>query len=347
MTTENDASEPLMADPFSSGGAPEEPLMADPFSSNAGAAEVEGGAAIGAELARLGEKYPRVVLVAADLGDSPLGSAFIRRFPDRFFDFGIAETNSMSAAAGMAASGLVPYVVQMAAFGAMKCAEQIRTDMAATRMPVRIISAWSGLMMGYFGTSHHAVEDIAIARAITGLTIVAPSDGNSMRALLWSTVEHPGPVFFRVGTGEERPVHADVPLIERGRFVRLREGSDMTIIATGVGVQAAVRAAAILAEEGIETVVYDALYLKPLDDAAVVDAARTTGRILTVEEHKPIGGLTSAVGEVLLRHGLKVDLASVTLPDEDLVVAPPRELLKHYGITHDGVADRARELMSR
>jgi transketolase len=347
MTTENDASEPLMADPFSSGGAPEEPLMADPFSSNAGAAEVEGGAAVGAELVRLGEKYPEVVLVAADLGDSPLGSAFIRRFPERFFDFGIAETNSMSAAAGMAASGLKPYVVQMAAFGAMKCAEQIRTDMAATQVPVRIISAWSGLMMGYFGTSHHAVEDIAIARAITGLTVVAPSDGNSMRALLWSTVDHPGPVFFRVGTGEERPVHAEVPVVELGRFVRLREGSDVTIVATGVGVQAAVRAADALAEAGIEAEVYDALCLKPLDEEAIVDAARTTGRILTVEEHKPIGGLTSAVGEAVLKHHLKVDLASVTLPDEDLVVATPRELLKHYGVTHEGVADRVRELVSR
>jgi len=347
MTTEIDASEPAMADPFSSGGEAGEPAMADPFSSNAGAAEVEGGAAVGAELVRLGEKHPHVVLVAADLGDSPLGSAFIRRFPDRFFDFGIAETNSMSAAAGMAASGLTPYVVQMAAFGAMKCAEQIRTDMAATRVPVRIISAWSGLMMGYFGTSHHAVEDIAIARAITGLDVVAPSDGNSMRALLWATVDHPGPVFFRVGTGEERQVHAEVPVIERGRFVKLREGSDVTIIATGVGVQAAVRAASTLADEGIEAEVYDALYLKPLDEEAVVDAARTTGRILTVEEHKPIGGLTSAVGEAVLRHRLTVDLASVTLPDEDLVVATPRELLKKYGITHDGVADRVRELMDR
>jgi len=321
--------------------------MVDPFSSNAGAAEVEGGHAVGEELIRLAEQHENLVLVAADLGDSPMSGAFIRRFPDRFFDFGIAETNSMSAAAGMAASGLIPYVVQMAAFGAMKCAEQIRTDMAATHLPVRILSAWSGLMMGYFGTSHHAVEDIAIARAITGLTVVAPSDANSMRALLRSTVDHPGPVFFRIGTGEERPVHAEVPVVERGRFVSLRSGADLAIIATGLGVQAAMRAAEQLSAEGVQAQVYDALYLKPLDEQAVLEAAQSTGRILTVEEHKPIGGLGSAVGEVLLRNRVPVEFEVMALPDEDLVVGVPRALLKHYGITPDGVVERARALMAR
>src|SRR5829696_5704933 len=277
--------------------------MVDPFSSNAGAAEVEGGHAVGEELIRLAEQHESLVLVAADLGDSPMSSAFVRRFPDRFFDFGIAETNSMSAAAG--------------------------------------------LMMGYFGTSHHAVEDIAIARAITGLTVVAPSDANSMRALLRSTVDHPAPVFFRIGTGEERPVHDEVPVVERGRFVSLRSGADLAIIATGLGVQAAMRAAEQLSAEGVQAQVYDALYLKPLDEQAVLEAAQSTGRILTVEEHKPIGGLGSAVGEVLLRNRVPVEGDVMALPDEDLLVGVPRALLKHYGITADGVVERARALMAR
>ncbi len=299
--------------------------------------------AVGEELLRLVEERGDVVVLSADMG--AVMSDLRQRHPDRYIELGIAETNTVSVAAGMAACGLIPYVVSMGPFGIIKCAEQLRSDVAYPRLPVRFVARLSGLAMGFFGTTHHAVEDIAIARSITNLTVVAPCDERSTQALIRSTVEHPGPVFYRISEGADE-VYPDPPEIPPGSFVTVREGRDATVIATGLGVGAAVGAARLLEAEGIEVRVLDAAYLKPLDEAAIVRAGSETGAILTVEEHNVIGGLGTAVAEVLARHRVPARLAIHGLPDADLEVAAPAALLEHYGLTSTGVAARVRRLLA-
>ncbi len=298
--------------------------------------------AVGEELLRLVEEREDVVVLSADMG--AVMSDLRERHPERYVELGIAETNTVSVAAGMAACGLIPYVVAMGPFGIIKCAEQLRSDVAYTRLPVRFVARLSGLAMGFFGTTHHAVEDIAIARSITNLTVVAPCDERSTRALIRSTVEHPGPVFYRVSEGADE-VYPEPPEIRPGCFVTVREGRDATVVATGLGVGAAMGAARLLEAEGIDVRVLDAAYLKPLDEAAVVRAASETGAILTVEEHNVVGGLGTAVAEVLARHRVPARLSIHGLPDADLEVATPALLLEHYGLTPAGVAARVRRLL--
>ncbi|HEY7199292.1 MAG TPA: transketolase C-terminal domain-containing protein [Candidatus Dormibacteraeota bacterium] len=299
---------------------------------------------LGRELLRLVEERDDVVVLSADMGAAV--SEVRDRHPGRYFELGIAETNTVSVAAGMAACGLVPYVVSMGPFGAIKCAEQLRADVTYTRLPVRFVARLSGLAMGFFGTSHHAVEDIAIARSLTNLTVVAPCDERSTAALLRSTIDHDGPVFYRVSEGVEHEVYGEEPVIERGRFVTVRGGTDATVIATGVGVGAALGAARLLELEDISVEVLDAAYLKPLDEEEILRAAGTTGAILTVEEHSVVGGLGAAVAEVLGRYGAPARLRVHGLPDEDLDVALPAVLLERYRLTPAGVADEVRELLS-
>ena len=299
---------------------------------------------LGDELLRLVEERPEVVVLSADMGS--VLAELRARHPHRYFELGIAETNTVSVAAGMAACGLLPYIVSMGPFGMIKCAEQLRTDAAYTHLPVRLVARLSGLAMGFFGTSHHAVEDIAIARSITNLTVVAPADGNATRALLRATVDHPGPVFMRISESVEAHVYPTVPAIEQGRFVQVRPGSDATVIATGIGVGAALGAAELLSAEGVSVEVLDAAYLKPLDEAAILRAARETGAILTVEEHNVVGGVGTAVAEVLGRHGVTARVRLHGLPDEDLDVALPPVLIERYGLTPAGVAEQVRRLVA-
>lgn len=295
------------------------------------------------ELIDLVETRASVYVLSADMGGYV--AALRDRHPDRFLEFGIAESNVISVAAGMAASGLLPYVIAMAPFGIIKTAEQVRTDVAATHLPVRIMANLSGLAMGYFGASHQAIEDIAIARSIVGLTLVAPSDANSTRALMRATVDMPGPVYYRLSTLPDHEIYPQVPAIEPGRLALVRPGRDATIIATGVGTSAALAAAELLVDEGIDVEVLDALYLKPFDEQGVIAAMRRTGRILTVEEHLAVGGLGAVAAEIIGKAGLPGKLGSRALPEEDMAVAFPAELVAHYGITGASVAQDVRELL--
>ncbi|MEO3930898.1 transketolase C-terminal domain-containing protein [Micromonosporaceae bacterium B7E4] len=315
--------------------------MVDVFADDKGHTQVRTNP-VGVEIARLADADDRVVALSADM--SAVLADLRARHPERYFEFGIAETNTISAAAGMAASGLRPYVLSMAPFGAIKCAEQLRTDVAYNHLPVRFVARLSGLAMGFFGTSHHAVEDIAIARTLTNLTVVAPADSNATVGLLRSTVDHDGPVFYRVSEGT-LPVYPEPPAFAYGKWVEVRPGDDLTIIGYGIGVGLAMAAAETLAAEGIEAAVLDAVYLKPFDRETLLAAAERTGKLLTVEEHNEIGGLGSIVAEVLGRHRVPADLDTLALPDVDLEVGVPAALHAHYDLTPDGVARRARALV--
>lgn len=301
---------------------------------------------LGEELARLAETEPRIVVATADLASANRTNDFRDAHPARFFNFGIAEKNMITAAAGMAACGLVPYVATFASFSAILGAEQIKTDCAYPRQKVRICGSHSGMSMGFYGSSHHALEDLGMMRVIADLTVVCATDANHLRAVLRASVEHPGAMYIRLGRGRDPVVYDAVPKLTFGKALRLRDGTDLTIIATGSTVRAALDTAEALAADGISARVVDMWSIAPLDRAEIKAAAAETGAILTVEEHNITGGLGTAVAEVL------VDLPRVPfhrhgVPDRFVEVGPPAALYAKYRLDTPGVTAVARELLAR
>lgn len=302
---------------------------------------------LGEELADIADRDPRIAVMTADLASANRTIEFQQRHPDRYMDFGIAEKNMITAAAGMASCGQIPYAATFASFCAILGAEQIRTDCAYPRMPVRVIGTHSGISMGYYGTSHHATEDLGMMRTIADLTVVCTTDANHLRAVLRASVDHPGAMYIRLGRGRDPEVYGEVPVgIAFGKAIRLREGRDLTIIATGSEVRPALDAAELLAQDGVSARVVDMHTIKPLDVDEVRAAAQETSAILTVEEHSVIGGLGSAVAEVLVdldrlpfeRHGIH---------DEFAPVGPPDGLYAHYKLDSPGIETTARALLER
>jgi len=284
----------------------------------------------------------RVLTLTADLSNTL--AEFREAFPDRYIELGIAETNSVSLAAGLASCGYVPYIFSMSPFGVLKTAEQLRTDVDYNHLPVRLVGRLSGLAMGYFGTSHYAVEDIAIARTFANTTVIAPADSNAVLGMMRSIASLDGPVYIRIAEAAD-PVYAEVPDIAYGTWPRLRAGDDITLAAHGMGVGLAIQAADVLrAEHGISADVYDGAFLKPFDEAAITSSASRTGKVLTIEDHTVNGGIGAIVAETLARHKITADLAQVALPDVDLEVGVPAELYEYYGLTVAGVVAKAVEL---
>jgi transketolase len=301
----------------------------------------------GEELADLADADPRVVVMTADLASANRLADFGVRHPSRFFDLGIAEKNMITAAAGLASTGLMPFVGTFASFAALLGFEQIRTDCAYPGMPVRVLAHHSGMSLGYYGTSHHALEDLAAMRAVADLTVACAADGNQLRAMLRASLAVPGAVYLRLGRGRDPQVYPAVPEdFAFGRAVRLREGADGTIIATGSMVRASLDAAGLLAERGLAVRVVDLHTIKPLDVAEVLAAAGETGGIVTVEEHNVIGGLGSAVAEVLADHRLGVPLRRHGVADQYVLIGPPAALYAHYRLDAAGIADIVEETLA-
>lgn len=300
----------------------------------------------GRVLAELGWEHPEIVVLTADLKHANRLTDFAEVHPDRFFDFGIGEKNMVSAAAGMAAAGLLPYVATYASFIGLLCAEQIRTDICYPGLPVRILAHHAGIAMGFYGTSHHAAEDLAIMRSFAGLTLFGTVDPYLAEAALWASVSWPGPIYFRLGRGREKPVYDRPPAdFAFGRAITLRAGQDAAILAHGLPVGAALEAADLLAaERGLAVRVVDMHTVKPLDAEAVL-AASATGLVLTVEEHSTIGGLGGAVAELLAEAGVRCRFRRHGLPDEYALIGPPLALYAHYGLDAAGIAQKLRELL--
>lgn len=285
----------------------------------------------------------RILTLTADLSNTL--AEFREKFPERYIEMGIAETNSVSFAAGLAACGYVPYIYSMAPFGMLKTAEQLRTDVDYNHLPVRLVGRLSGLAMGYFGTSHYAVEDIAIARTLNNTLVIAPADAASTVALMKLVATTDAPAYIRIAEAPEQ-VYDDAPAYEIGKWPRLAAGGDITIAAHGMGVGLAAAAARLLAQrDGIEADVFDAAFLRPFDEAALAESAAKTGAVLTVEDHSVVGGLGSIVAETVARHRLSARLDQVALPAVDLETGVPAELYEHYGLTVAGVAAKARDLV--
>lgn len=302
---------------------------------------------MGDELTAMASERDDIVVLTADLMYSNGTQVFKAQFPNRFYNVGIAEQNMLSIAAGMATTGFIPYAFTFASFASLLGAEQLRTDLAYPKQKVRVIGHHAGVAMGFYGASHHAVEDLAITRSMANMTVASPCDGAAIRSVLRTTVDIPGPVYIRSGRGVEAVVYDKPPQFEVGRFFALRDGSDATVIATGTVVRAALDAADKLHAEGISIRVLDAVFVKPIDKAAILDAARDTGSILTVEEHNPSGGLGGAVAEVLAESGITTRFHRHSLPDAYALVAPPTHLYRHYGLDTDGIASQVRALLKR
>ncbi|MGB8195456.1 MAG: transketolase C-terminal domain-containing protein [Acidimicrobiales bacterium] len=293
----------------------------------------------GEELADLADSDPRVVVMTADLASANRLVDFKVRHPDRFFNMGIAEKNMITAGAGLASTGLMPFVGTFASFASLLGYEQIRTDCAYPGMPVRILAHHSGMSLGYYGSSHHALEDLAAMRAVADLTVACAADGNQLRAMLRASLDVPGAMYLRLGRGRDPEVYTSVPDdFHFGVASTLRQGSDATIIATGSQVHAALAAAELLAVKGLSVRVVDMHTIKPLDVAAVLASATETAAVITVEEHNIIGGLGSAVAEVLADNGLAVPFLRHGVNDEYVLIGPPAALYAHYRLDAPGVA---------
>jgi transketolase len=304
----------------------------------------------GVVLAELADKDSRIVVLTADLKYSSRTVEFERRHPGRFFNVGIAEQHMMSMAAGMATFGFVPYVATFASYASLLCAEQLRTDLAYPGLPVRILAHHAGISLGFYGTSHHATEDLGLLRSMANMTVVCPCDAASTRRALADTVDLPGPLYLRLGRGREPDVYEDDASGFRvGRLGVLREGGDLTIVANGITVHAAVQAADQLEREGIHATVLDAHTVRPFDAEALCAAAERTGSLLVAEEHNMIGGVASACADALAHAGQAgVAMARLGMPaDEYALIGPPSALWRHYGLDADGVARAARELLAR
>jgi transketolase len=297
-------------------------------------------------LADLADEGHPIVAGSADLKYSNGLVRFQERHPDRYVQFGISEQHMVTTAAGLATTGMIPYVATFASFLALLACEQIRTDCAWPQLPVRLIGHHAGITLGFYGTSHHATEDLAIGRAIAGLTVVAPADSASLAAVLRASVDHTGPIYIRVGRGQEPDVYDASSLDLRiGRAIRHGRGGDLTILATGSMVSPALHAAVTLRAEGLEIDVLDVHTIKPLDRPAVLEAAGQSRALMTVEEHNVIGGLGGAVAETLADAGAATPLLRHGLRDEYSLIGPPTHLYRHYGLDQDGIAERARTLL--
>jgi transketolase len=284
-----------------------------------------------------------IVVVTADLGRPTQVEAFGRRFPDRYFNFGIAERNMIGAAAGLATVGFTPVVSNYSFFLALMGVENIRNDICYPALPVKMIGTHSGIAMGFYGTSHHCCEDIGALRTMAGLTLMAPCDGTAIASAFRSLIRHPEPIYFRAGRGREAPVY-DKPFDFRiGGSNTLREGRHATVLAIGNLVKAGLEAADLLAEEGIDLTVVDMYSIRPLDRDAVRKAAREHGVIVSAEEHNVTGGFGSAIAEVIAEEGLACKFHKVGMPDQYSILGPPTHLYAHYGLDGAGVASVVRD----
>jgi transketolase len=299
----------------------------------------------GKTLVELGERDPRIVVLEADIAKSTNTWRFQKRFPARFFEIGVAEMNLMGMAAGLATTGFIPFASTFCVFASMRACEAVRSSIAYPRLNVKIIATNAGVEIAGDGATHQAIEDLAIMRAIPNLTVLSPSDPVTTRLAVLAIAEMNGPVYMRLGRQEAKVIHPEGVDFEIGKMLRVREGGDVTIIATGHMVEQALLAACDLSREGIEARVLDCHTVKPIDADAIMAAARESGAIVTAEDHNVIGGLGSAVCEVVSERCPTV-VKRVGLMDEFASSGRDyRKLLAHYGLDAANIAAKAREAL--
>jgi transketolase len=299
----------------------------------------------GEALAELGGEDPRIVVLDADVSSSTQTQLFAAKYPDRFFNFGIAEANMVSAAAGMAASGCVPVVSSFALFLSLRAGDQVRAQVAHPGLNVKLAGNYAGLSDYADGASHQSVEDIAVMRAIPNMTVIAPSDITETRLALRAAIACEGPVFLRISREAVSDDYGPDHPFEIGKGIVLRDGHDVTLIATGTVVKLAREAADVLAERGISARVIDMHTVKPLDTELVTRAGIETGAIVTVEEHSVIGGLGGAVCEAVCANH-PVPVFRVGIPDRFGESGAYPEILRRAGIDTKSIVWCAKRAMA-
>jgi transketolase len=299
--------------------------------------------AYGKTLAQLGMENPNIVVFDADLSKSTKTADFKKVCPDRFINMGIAEENMMSTAAGISTCGKIPFVSTFAIFAAGRAFEQIRNSICYPRLNVKICATHAGLTVGEDGASHQSIEDISLMRTLPNMTVMCPSDAVETEAAVRFAASYNGPCYIRLGRSGVPVIndHAEYKF-EMGKGVVLREGKDATIIATGIMVDAALEAYNILSEEGIKVEVINIHTIKPIDKELIIKSARKTGIVITAEEHSIIGGLGSAVCEVLSEN-MPTPVIRVGVKDTFGESGKPAELLKAYGLTANDIAQAVKK----
>ena len=303
----------------------------------------------GAVLSELGDRHPEIVGLSADLAKSTKIGAFGDKFPDRFFNVGIAEQNLFGMAAGLAKAGLVPFVSTFSAFASMRACEFLRTDICYQNLNCKVIATHGGTSFGQAGSTHHSTEDLAIVRSLANLITIVPADAIETANAVRACMEVDGPVYIRIGRGFEPRVYETEDYgFKIGRAVEMAEGTDITVICTGVTVFHAVEAAKLLKEDdGLSVRVLNLHTIKPIDEEAILKAVEDTRRIVTFEDHNVIGGLGTAVADVIAASGKGCAFEKVGLPDVYSIIGYPEDILNHYGVDCDGIMAKVREVMGR
>lgn len=304
-------------------------------------------AAYGEALVELAEKYPELVVLDADLANATMTKGFAAAHPDRFFDCGIAECNMTGIAAGMATCGLKPFTNTFAIFASGRAYEQVRNSIGYPHLNVTVVGSHGGVSVGEDGATHQCTEDFALMRQIPGMLVVNPCDGNEMRLAVEALINYKGPAYLRLARPATEIVTDEIEgyKFELGKGATLRDGKDVTIIATGIMVPVALKAAELLSAEGVSARVIDMHTIKPLDEALVLKASEETGAIVTSEEASVLGGLGGAVAELLsekcpvpvIRHGVN---------DEFGRSGTANAVLEHYGLTAEVLAEKAKKAIS-
>lgn len=302
--------------------------------------------AYGRVLVELGEKCPDLVVLDADLSKSTKTHEFSKHFPERFFNMGIAEQNLMGTAAGLALAGKIPCASTFAVFAVGRAFDQIRNSIAYPGLNVKIIASHAGITVGEDGASHQSIEDISLMRTLPNMTVIVPADATETAQAVAAAVAYKGPVYIRLGRPKVPVLFGADYQFQPGRAVVLREGTDAVIFATGVTVSEALKAASLLAEEGIQTAVVNVHTIKPLDKETIIELAGATGAVVTAEEHSIYGGLGSAVAEVLGEH-CPTPLIRVGIKDRFGESGSPADLLEAFGLSAPHIAEAVRQVRER
>jgi transketolase len=287
-----------------------------------------------------------IVVVTSDARGSVTLNRFAAELPDQFVEVGIAEQNAVGMAAGLAASGKKVFVCGPACFYSARSLEQIKVDVAYSKNAVKIIGVSGGVSYGALGSTHHSLHDIAVMRALPGLHVILPCDNIQTGILTSQMADYPFPVYMRMGRGPVTDIYNfDKFTMAIGKANTLMDGNDITIIGTGETVFHCLEAGKLLKDSGVFARVLDMFTLKPLDKQAIIDAARETGKIITVEEHSVFGGLGSMVAEIVVQN-IPVPMKIIGIPDENAVHGKSNEIFTHYGITGENIARIAREFIA-
>ena len=301
----------------------------------------------GNALVEMGAKYPNLVVLDADLAAATKTGVFKKAYPERHIDCGIAECNMVGIAAGLAATGMIPFVSSFAMFAAGRAFEQVRNSVGYPRLNVKIGATHAGITVGEDGASHQCNEDIALMRTIPGMVVMCPADDVEAKAAVKAAVEYEGPVYLRFGRAA-CPVINDMPdyKFEIGKGQVLREGTDVTIVATGICVENALEAAEKLAQDGISAEVVNICTIKPLDEELIVASAKKTGKVVTAEEHSVIGGLGSAVCDALCKSN-PVPVCKIGMQDVFGESGSAAALVEKYGLDGTGIYKTVKEFVGK